>query len=72
MKNISFIVITTNKAKRRIIPTAEAICLNLGLTSRLIIDSIITIKICHPSKPGNGNRLKIARLTLIKPQINKY
>ena len=33
--------------------------------------SIIKTRSCQPSRPGNGNKLKIAKLTEITPQIRK-
>ena len=52
-------------------PIVDIIALTLGLISFLVIPSMINTKKCHPSNPGNGNKLKIAKLQLINPQKYK-
>jgi hypothetical protein len=50
-------------------PMSEIMFLIPDGISFLITPSIVIINKCHPSKPGNGNKLKIAKLTDIKAQI---
>lgn len=49
-------------------PTVETIFLTFAGISFREIDSNISTNICHPSKPGKGKRLIIAKLMEIRPQ----
>ena len=68
---ISFKVTAIINPNNKTIPTVDIIDLTFGLISFLVIPSIINTKKCHPSNPGNGNKLKIAKLQLINPQKYK-
>jgi hypothetical protein len=50
-------------------PIIEIVFLTVGGISFLVSPSMEIIIRDHPSKPGKGNKLKIARLTEIKAQI---
>lgn len=42
--------------------------IDAGISFLKMPSIVMTIK-CQPSKPGNGNKLKTAKLTEIRPQI---
>ena len=65
---MSLNVTTMNNPNNKTMPIVDMTVLNFFGSSLLVIPSIILTKICHPSKPGNGSKLKIAKLTEINPQ----
>ena len=57
-------IINANRIKT---PTAETTFLTFAGISFLNIPSIAMTSKCHPSNPGNGNKLIIPKLTEINP-----